>query len=143
MNCMDLSFSLKLFICFWKKYLTVPPKKDSFLYIKHTKCDMEYRTKHKVFKKFKMSSKERISLGDYLWKIISIKKIYQFFIYTVFIFITSKVVKKIPLYGSHFQTLRGEEVPDPTFKLWRRSRVPGSIVLISRVLLSHHADSII
>ena len=78
---------------------------------------MEYRTKHKVFKKIGMSSKERISLGDYLWKIISIKKTYQFFIYTVLIFITSKVVKKIPLYGSHFQTLIGEEVPGPTFKL--------------------------
>ena len=127
-NCNDLSFSLKLFICFWNKISPCATKKDPLPYIKHTKCDMEYRAKLKVFKKMV----DRLRTKNITWKIISIKNVSQFFIYTVFVFKIRKIVKKIPQYVSHFQTLRG--VPGSGLL---SPEVPGPKILVP---LLHHTS---
>ena len=82
--------------------------------IKHTKRDMDWRTKLKIKRKWWMSSEQEKLLWDYSWKVISIKKITEFFAYTPFIF----TIIRTPFFKL-WRASRG-----PTFKLWWTSWGP-------------------
>ena len=90
-------------------------KKDTLPCIKHTECDMDWRIKLKVFKKivdeFRTENiTKRLFVENYFHK-----KIYQIFIYIVFIFVwnlISKAMKKY--YMGPFYTLKG--VPGSNFQ---------------------------
>ena len=95
-------FLIETVYLLWKKYLPSPPEKAHLPCIKHTEFDMDWRKK--LFKKKKkkkqfsrnelwMSLEQRISLRDYLWKIISIK----IFLFLIFIFIWNTISKAVIL----------------------------------------------